>query len=97
MLILVDGVKVKDDQTDPQLMNTLVPFKALKRMEIIKRTRARVYRPNTFSGAIKIITKAEKQQSTEIEGYAASFNPLCTHFNHAYKTNIFTHSFECER
>ncbi len=56
-LILVNGIKLVDDQTAHNMMNIPVPLEAIDHIEILRGPAARVYGINALTGAINIITK----------------------------------------
>ena len=55
-LILLNGVPINDPQTGHHNMNLPVDIESVARIEILKGPGARVFGPNSFTGAINIIT-----------------------------------------
>ena len=64
-LLLVDGMKMDDAQTEHHTLNMILPLYLIERIEIIKGPAARIFGQNAFNGAINIVTKEfEGEKST---------------------------------
>src|SRR5699024_8500086 len=57
-LVLINGVKLIDDQTAHLMMNIPVPIQAIDHIEVLRGTAARIYGINALTGAINIVTKS---------------------------------------
>jgi len=60
-LILLNGVKIIDQQTAHNTLNLPLPIDAIERVEVIKGPAARVYGNNSLTGVINIITRVPKK------------------------------------
>lgn len=60
-LVLINGVKLIDDQTAHLMMNIPIPLQAIDHIEVLRGTAARVYGINALTGAINIVTKNSAQ------------------------------------
>ncbi len=58
-LVLLDGVKLIDDQTAHLMMNIPIPLGAIDRIEVLRGAAARLYGVNALTGAINIVTRKE--------------------------------------
>ncbi len=56
-LVLINGIKLIDDQTAHNMMNIPVPLDAIDHIEVLRGAAARVYGVNALTGAINIVTK----------------------------------------
>ena len=56
VLILIDGIPVRDPQTGHHALNLPISLHQIERIEIIKGTAARIFGANALAGAINIIT-----------------------------------------
>lgn len=56
-LVLIDGIKLIDDQTAHLMMNIPVPLDAIDHIEILRGAAARIYGVNALTGAINIVTR----------------------------------------
>ena len=57
VLILLNGVRINDPQTGHHNLNIPVSLADIERIEILHGPGSRIYGPNSFSGAINIITR----------------------------------------
>lgn len=60
-LILLNGVKVMDQQTAHNALNLPVPLEAVERIEVVRGPAARVYGNNSLTGVINIVTRQPKK------------------------------------
>lgn len=69
-LVLLNGIKLQDDQTAHIMMNIPLPMDAIDHIEVLRGAAARVYGANALTGAINIVTKKEATSfiSTHIFG-----------------------------
>lgn len=58
-LVLLDGVKLIDDQTAHLMMNIPIPLSAIDHVEVLRGAAARLYGVNALTGAINIVTRKE--------------------------------------
>lgn len=72
VLILVDGIPMRDPQTGHHQMNLPVDLNMVERIEIIKGSAARIYGANAMLGAINIITKSPDKEKINVQLYSAS-------------------------
>src|SRR5699024_4515892 len=56
-LVLLNGIKLVDDQTAHNMLNIPIPIEAIDHIEILRGSAARVYGINALTGAINIVTK----------------------------------------
>lgn len=66
-LILLNGINISDPQTGHHALNLPVSLKNIQRIEILEGPAARVFGPNSFSGAVNIITNPEGTNSLKID------------------------------
>ena len=73
ILILLNGINITDPQTGHHNLNLPVSLAQIERIEILKGPAARVYGPNSFSGAINIITRKPQAESVFAQISTGSF------------------------
>lgn len=56
-LVLLNGIKLINEQTAHNMMNIPVPLEAIDHIEVLRGAAARVYGINALTGAINIVTK----------------------------------------
>src|SRR5699024_10290040 len=71
-LVLLNGIKLIDDQTAHIMMNIPVPIDAIERVEVLKGAAARIYGVNALTGAINIVTKKESTSFVSAHLYSGS-------------------------
>lgn len=71
-LVLLNGVKLIDDQTAHLMMNIPVPVESIDHIEILRGAAARVYGINALTGAINIVTKKEANSFLSAKLFAGS-------------------------
>lgn len=72
-LILLNGINITDPQTGHHNLNIPVSMSQIERIEILEGPAARVYGPNSFSGAINIVTREYESNSVNLQLTAGSF------------------------
>src|SRR5699024_7199241 len=71
-LVLLNGVKLIDDQTAHIMMNIPISIDAIERVEVLKGAAARIYGVNALTGAINIVTKKESTSFVSAHLYSGS-------------------------
>lgn len=71
-LVLLNGIKLLDDQTAHIMMSIPVPVEAIERIEVLRGAAARVYGINALTGAINIVTKKESKSFVSANLYSGS-------------------------
>src|SRR5690625_2238087 len=71
-LVLLNGIKLLDDQTAHIMMSIPVPVEAIERIEVLRGAAARVYGINALTGAINIVTKKENTSFVSANLYSGS-------------------------
>lgn len=71
-LVLLNGIKLIDDQTAHNMMNIPVPLDAIDHIEILRGAAARVYGTNALTGAINIVTKKSTKSFLTAHLYGGS-------------------------
>lgn len=69
VLILIDGIPMRDPQTGHHQMNLPVDLSQIERIEVFKGSAARVYGAGALAGAINIITKKPTENSIQVLSY----------------------------
>ena len=72
--VLVDGVKVNDPQTGHHNMDIALTSMDVERIEVLKGPASSVYGPNSFGGAINIITKTPRDKKILLYSEGGSFD-----------------------
>lgn len=72
-LMLLNGIKLTDPQTNNHMMNIPVPFQSIQRIEILKGAGSRIFGQNAFAGAVNIITELPDTQSLSFQGFGGDF------------------------
>lgn len=72
-LILLNGINITDPQTGHHNLNIPISLTQIERIEILEGPAARVYGPNSFSGAINIVTRQYESNSVNLQLTAGSF------------------------
>lgn len=76
VLILIDGIPMRDPQTNHHQMNLPIQLDQIEQIEVLKGSAARIYGPNAMAGAINIVTKKNSSNDVNITGFAGS--PITT-------------------
>lgn len=84
-LLLIDGVKMDDPQTGHHILNAMLPFEDIERLEVIKGPAARIFGQNAFTGAVNVITKKIDKNDLNVRFGYGSFNTKKAAFNVAQK------------
>jgi iron complex outermembrane receptor protein len=66
-LILVDGAKIMDPQTNHHNSNLPLSLPDIERVEILKGPGSRLYGPNAYGGVINVITKKSKERGVRLQ------------------------------
>lgn len=66
VLILIDGIPMRDPQTGHHQMNLPVDLSQVERIEVFKGSAARVYGAGALAGAINIVTKIPNSNSIQV-------------------------------
>lgn len=90
-MILLNGINITDPQTGHHNFNIPLSLSQVERIEILEGPASRVYGPNSFSGAIHIITKPSGQNEFRGELTYGSHNYLNAEASGTVKTGIFSH------
>ncbi len=86
VLVLVNGVRLGDPQTGHHLMNLPVAKDDIKRIEVLLGGGSYIFGANAFSGAVNIITKEARENSTAASLSYGSYNTLQTQVSQSLKT-----------
>lgn len=76
VLVLIDGIPMRDAQTGHLMMNLPVDIQQIERIEIIKGTAARVYGANALAGAINLVTRMPASEQVVAQAWGGSITPL---------------------
>ncbi len=72
--MMIDGVRLNDPQTGHYNMDLPITMMDVERIEILKGPVSSLYGPNSFGGAINIITKSEYGEAVLAEASGGSFD-----------------------
>jgi len=72
VLVLLNGINITDPQTGHFNLNLPIDLASVDKIEFLEGPGARVYGPNSFSGAINLITGTSKSTSTTVNASAGS-------------------------
>ena len=92
ILILLNGINITDPQTGHHNLNLPVSLSQIERIEVLKGPAARVYGPNSFSGAINIITRSPQSKSAFAQISTGSFGYFNSDLSGSFFTGKFGHS-----
>lgn len=73
VLILINGIKISDQQTGHHSLNLPVDIENIERIEILKGPAARIFGQNAFAGAINIITKTPDSNQLKVQAIGGDF------------------------
>ena len=90
-MILLNGINITDPQTGHHNFNIPVSLSQVERIEILEGPASRVYGPNSFSGAINIITKPSEQNEFRGELTYGNHNYLKAEASGTVRTGAFSH------
>jgi iron complex outermembrane receptor protein len=76
VLVLIDGVPMRDAQTGHLMMNLPVDIQQIERIEIIKGTAARIYGANALAGAVNIVTRQPAEETAAAQLWSGMNTPL---------------------
>ena len=76
VLVLIDGVPMRDAQTGHLMMNLPIDIQQIERIEIIKGTAARIYGANALAGAINLVTREPASENVSVQLWTALIEPL---------------------
>ena len=85
VLVLVNGVRLADPQTGHHLMNLPVAKEDIERIEVLLGGGSYIFGANAFSGAVNIITKEAKNNSTSGSLSYGSFGTLQAQLSQSLK------------
>ena len=76
VLILIDGIKMNDSQTEHYNMDLPINVEDIERIEIIKGGASSIYGSNAYAGVINIITKPKRNNTvyTDLSGGSYDLN-----------------------
>lgn len=86
VLVLINGVRLGDPQTGHHLMNLPVAKEDIERIEVLLGGGSYIFGANAFSGAVNIITKEAKSNSTAASLSYGSFNTVQSQLSQSIKT-----------
>jgi iron complex outermembrane receptor protein len=76
VLVLIDGVPMRDAQTGHLMMNLPIDVQQIERIEIIKGTAARIYGANALAGAVNIVTREPGEENVAAQLWVGINTPL---------------------
>ena len=92
-LVLLDGLKISDSQTGHHNFNLSIPLESIEKIEILKGQGSRIFGPNTFSGAVNIVTKKNNTASFSLSALTGEHNLWETSIYGSYPAGIISSSF----
>lgn len=72
VLILINGIPMRDPQTGHNQMNLPVSLNQIERIEVLMGSASRIYGANAMAGAINIVTRVPGKESLYVQSYAGS-------------------------
>lgn len=72
VLILVNGIPMRDPQTGHNQMNLPVSLNQIARIEVMMGSASRIYGANAMAGAVNIITKSPGEETVFVQAFAGS-------------------------
>ncbi len=72
VLILVNGIPMRDPQTGHNQMNLPVSLNQIARIEVMMGSASRIYGANAMAGAINIVTKSPGEDTVYVQAYTGS-------------------------
>lgn len=94
--IMIDGVSINDSQTGHYNMDLPVTAMDIERIEILKGPASSLYGPNSFGGAINIITKTPDVKKAVFRAEGGSFDYSLGGFSVSYPLGILSNRFSFE-
>ncbi|MEN9333107.1 MAG: hypothetical protein RLY35_287, partial [Bacteroidota bacterium] len=88
ILILIDGVPMRDPQTGHHQMNLPVDLNQVERIEVYKGSAARMFGAGALAGAINVVTKAPGSQKLNVLSYWGTNGQKDTATGEAYTQNV---------
>lgn len=76
VLVLIDGVPMRDAQTGHLMMNLPIDIQQIERIEVIKGTAARIYGANALAGAVNIVTRELAEEMVLAQLWTGINTPL---------------------
>jgi iron complex outermembrane receptor protein len=76
VLVLIDGIPMRDAQTGHLMMNLPVDIQQIERIEIIKGTAARIYGANALAGAVNLVTREPASENVVAQLWMGMNTPL---------------------
>lgn len=92
VLILMNGINITDPQTGHHNLNLPVSLTQIERIEVLKGPAARIYGPNSFSGAINIVTRKPYNKSAIAQISTGSHGFLNSDLSGTFHTGKIGHS-----
>jgi iron complex outermembrane receptor protein len=88
ILILIDGVPMRDPQTGHHQMNLPIDLNQVERIEVYKGSAARMFGAGALAGAINIVTKAPGSQKLNVLSYWGANGKKDSATGEAYTQNV---------
>lgn len=96
-LILLNGVNITDPQTGHHNLNIPISLNQIERIEILEGPAARIYGPNSFSGAINIVTRHSENNSAKIKLSAGNFGYFDGDLSGSFVTGKLLHAISANK